>query len=592
MKIKYLNGSRLYHAFLAGGNAVIQDQNYLNKINVFPVPDSDTGTNLASTMRSIAARARASRSIKATLSSIADAALVGARGNSGLIFAQYIYGISKEVQGEAKLSTKTFAESVKRAVQYAYKSIVTPVEGTMITLIHDWAEAVFEEGHKTTDFVELLSHSHLVAQKSLRDTPKKLAVLARAGVVDAGAKGFVDFLEGVLTFIKKGSLKDIPKVKTPWVDAEIRVHSAKNSVRKRFCTEAMILGKDLDLGKIQEVIRPLGESTIVAGSEEKIRIHTHTDDPASLFSMIKIFGSIAEIKADDMLRQYEANHARKSPIALVTDSSCDLPQAFIDDHQIHILPFQLSFGDSLYLDKITIHPHQFYSELKTNKHMPKTSQPSLATVENMLSFLASHYDSIIVLTISDKLTGIYSQFLKAASELPGKKIAVLNSKNISASLGLIVQRTAEAIREGKTHEEIVKLVEDWIGKTRVIVDVHTLKYFVRGGRVSRMKGLLAGLLNLKPVIALDSDGSVVNLAKAFSRRDRMKKILRIVGKLTEEKRIWNYAVVHAQNPERARIYEEILSRMFQRRPAFTLDVSPIIGVHSGIGSLAIALMLE
>jgi DegV family protein with EDD domain len=592
MKIKYLNGSRLYHAFLAGGNAVIQDQNYLNKINVFPVPDSDTGTNLASTMRSIASRARASHSIKTTLSSIADAALVGARGNSGLIFAQYIYGISKEVQNEPKLSTKTFAESVKRAVQYAYKSIVTPVEGTMITLIHDWADAVFEHHHKTTDFVELLSYSHLAAERSLKDTPKKLAVLARAGVVDAGAKGFVDFLEGVLNFIKKGSLKDIPKAKTPWVDTEVRVHSARSSVRKRFCTEAMILGKNLDLEKIQEVAQPLGESTIVAGSEEKIRIHTHTDDPAGLFSRLSRFGAIAEIKADDMLRQYEANHARKSPIALVTDSSCDLPQAFIDDHQIHILPFQLSFGDSLYLDKITIHPPEFYSELKSNKNMPKTSQPSLATVQNLLSFLASHYESVIVITISDKLTGIYGQFVKAASELPDKKISVLNSKHISASLGLIVQRAAEAIRQGKAHDEIVRQAEEWISKTRVVVDVHTLKYFVRGGRVSRMKGLMAGVLQLKPIIALDSEGAVENLAKAFGRGDRMKKILRTIGKLTEGKRIWNYAIVHAQNPDRAKVYEEKLSRMLQRKPAFTLDVSPIIGVHSGIGSLAIALMPE
>ena len=98
MKIRYLDGNRLYYAFLAGGQAVIRDQAYLNKINVFPVPDSDTGTNLASTMRSIAERARASRSANITLDSIADAALLGARGNSGLIFAQFLYGLSQEIR--------------------------------------------------------------------------------------------------------------------------------------------------------------------------------------------------------------------------------------------------------------------------------------------------------------------------------------------------------------------------------------------------------------------------------------------------------------------------------------------------------------
>jgi dihydroxyacetone kinase-like predicted kinase len=106
MKIKYLNGTRLYNAFLAGGEAVISDQSYLNKINVFPVPDSDTGTNLASTMRAIAQRAKASFAVHATLDSIADAAISGARGNSGIIFAQFIYGLSREMKNEVKSSAR------------------------------------------------------------------------------------------------------------------------------------------------------------------------------------------------------------------------------------------------------------------------------------------------------------------------------------------------------------------------------------------------------------------------------------------------------------------------------------------------------
>jgi dihydroxyacetone kinase-like predicted kinase len=209
MKIRYLDGTRLYYAFLAGGEAVIRDQAYLNRINVFPVPDSDTGTNLASTMRAIAEQARASRSVRATLRSIADAALVGARGNSGLIFAQFLYGLSQEVREESRLTSGHFAEVVRRAVLYARRAILTPVEGTMLTVLHDWAEAVYAERLKKTDFAELLSHSLQAADRSLQDTPKKLAVLARAGVVDAGARGFFDFLEGVAGFIKKGSIKTV-----------------------------------------------------------------------------------------------------------------------------------------------------------------------------------------------------------------------------------------------------------------------------------------------------------------------------------------------------------------------------------------------
>lgn len=207
MKISYLDGPRLYYAFMVGGNEVIKDQKYLNKINVFPVPDSDTGTNLASTMRSIAEGAVPNPSFYKTVHSIADMALSGARGNSGIIFAQFLYGISEEIKNVNRISTSSFGEIVKKAVQYAYRSVVSPVEGTMLTVMKDWAEAVYQQRTKKQDFVELLSYSLQVTKKSLIETRYKLPVLTKAGVVDAGAKGFVDFLEGITNFIKKGKLK-------------------------------------------------------------------------------------------------------------------------------------------------------------------------------------------------------------------------------------------------------------------------------------------------------------------------------------------------------------------------------------------------
>jgi len=592
MRIKYLDGTRLYRAFLAGGNAVISDQIYLNKINVFPVPDSDTGTNLASTMRSIAETAVPSRSIKTTLQSIADAALVGARGNSGLIFAQFVYGISNELRNEVKISTKAFGEYVKRAVRYAYQSLVSPVEGTMITLIHDWAEAVYEHRQKTSDFAELLSHSLPIARESLKETPKKLSVLAKAGVVDAGAKGFVDFLEGVVHFITKGNIKAISRFNASLRDTLVAVHAQRSSIRERYCSEALLLGKNLDLESIRKQIQQYGNSAIVAGSAEKARIHIHTDHPAELFFKLKNYGSIAQIKADDMVRQYEASHSRKSNVALVSDSSCDLPPEVIDDFQIHLIPQHVHFGESLFLDKVTITPDQFYTLLKTQKNSPKSSQTSLATIEDLFSFLACHYESILVVTISDKLTGTFNLCQKAAEKIVDKKIAVHNSRHISVSLGLIVMRMAEALREGKSYEEIACLVQDWISKTKLLVDINTLKYLVRGGRVSPLRGLLAKLLNLKPIITLDSEGKTMNFGKSFSRRGNMKKILEIIRKSAEERKLWKYAIVHAQNPRRAQRYAEELSRILGQNPAYIMDVSPVIGVHTGIGAIGIAFMSE
>jgi len=590
MKIRYLNGYRLYNAFLAGGNAVIQDQKYLNKINVFPVPDSDTGTNLASTMRSIAESTVISPSFRDTLHSIADAAISGARGNSGLIFAQFIYGISREIKEEMKASTRAFGESVKRAIHYAYKAIVSPVEGTMLTVMKDWADAVYLQRTSTNDFVELLSHALQAAKDSLRLTPQKLSVLAKAGVVDAGAKGFVDFLEGIINFIKRGRLKDVPKPETQWQDSGIHVRSDRKAIEYRYCSEALLTGRNMDLDKIRSEIGSFGNSAIVAGSEEKARLHIHTDRPADLFFKLKDYGSITQIKVDDMLKQYEAGFNRKSRIALVTDSACDLPQEVIDEHQIHVIPMNLSFADSLFLDKVTITPAQFYNLLRTHKQHPQSSQPPLKSIQNLLSFLASHYESIIVVALSEKLSGFYGLCLATADNVQGKTINVINSRHLSVSQGLVVLRVAEAIRSGKTHQEIVALAEEWISKTKLLADIQTLKYLVRGGRISPMKGLLAKMLNLKPIISVDSEGRGVAFGKSFSRRSNMKKIVRMIKSMSQEAEVWNYAIVHAQNLKRAELYAERLEEELHLKPAYIVDLSPVVGVHNGIGAVGIGLM--
>lgn len=592
MKISYLDGPRLYYAFLAGGNEVIKDQKYLNKINVFPVPDADTGTNLASTMRSIATGAAPSSSIFKTVHSIADSALSGAQGNSGLIFAQFLHGISKEIKNVTRISTSSFGEIVKKAVQYAYRSVVSPVEGTMLTVMKDWAEVIYQKRTQMRDFVDLLNHSLIITQKSLRETPQKLPVLAKAGVVDAGAKGFVDFLEGITNFIKKGKLKKIPKPTPSKIETGLHIHKYRDTIEHRYCTEALLIGKSMDIDKIREEIIPFGNSTIVAGAEEKLRIHIHTNHPADLFFRLKDFGTIAQLKADDMHKQYEASYARKAKIALVTDSACDLPQAIIDENQIHVIPFNLSFGASLFLDKITITPQQFYTLLKTSKKHPKSSQPSLKTVQNLFSFLASHYESIIVVNISDKLSGAFKVSQEASSLVKNKKIKIINSRHLSVSLGLIVLRLAEEIRKKKTHEEIVKLSEEWIEKTNILVDIQTLKYMVRGGRVSAVKGFLAKILNLKPIVSLDSEGKAIGYGKSFSRKGNMKKIIQMTKKMTDKRKLWNYAIVHAQNHKRAEMYAEKIKDIIQRNPAYIVDISPVIGVHNGIGAVGIAFMFE
>ena len=590
LKIRYLNGKRLYQAVLAGGDAVIQDQAYLNKINVFPVPDADTGTNLATTMRAIAEGTRSLPSIKATLKSMANAAVGGARGNSGLIFAQFIHGMSKEIGSESHLTTRSFGESVSRAVQHAYRAIAAPVEGTMITVIREWAEAVYRNRMKTADFVELWTESLAAARQSLRETTQKLQVLARAGVVDAGAKGFVDFLEGVLHFMSKGRMmRGASGVESSWTLEEIKTPSKDKCLEFRYCAEALLTGTALDADGIRDVVRGFGNSAVVAGSEERVRLHVHTNAPQELFQALKDWGTVAQIKVDDMRRQYEAAHAPKAKIGIVADSACDLPQDILDDLQIHVLPFPFSFGEQQFLDKLTIRPHQFYEILKTSSVHPKTAQPGQRMVLNFLSYLAGHYESLVFLTVSGKLSGFYDACRRTVAELTGKKIALIDSRNISAGTGLTVARAAAMAAAGASHDEIVAGIESWIPMTRLFVDVDTMKYFVRGGRVSAAQGMIGGILHVKPILMLDEEGRAVTGGKSFSRAANMAKILRKVPAVAAADPLHGYAVVHVHNRPRADIYARKLTALLGRAPDFIIDAAPVIGVHAGIGAVAVAL---
>ncbi|MDP2401216.1 MAG: DegV family protein, partial [Actinomycetota bacterium] len=377
------------------GKAVIKQQAYLNKINVFPVADADTGINLAMTMQAILERSKIARSLHETMRSVADAALMGARGNSGIIFAQFLHGLSRELPEKGMLSVKHFALSSQKAVTHLYNSLVNPVEGTMLTVIREWADYLVENSQKTPDFLHLLTDSLITARKSLKETPQKLKVLADAGVEDAGASGFVYFLEGMVDFIHKGSLRQIREsIGNIDVPANSETHTEAPGTY-RYCTEAILSGSSRSLNMLKGILGAHGDSLILAGDTAKLHIHIHTNDPDRLFDELFMLGDVSGAKVDDMLRQHQISHQRKHSIGIVTDSACDLPLELLDEYQITQIPFGITIGKRFYLDKYSIGARRFYRMLKTDKSHPVSSQPSPATVKTIVDFAAGNFDRVI-----------------------------------------------------------------------------------------------------------------------------------------------------------------------------------------------------
>jgi DegV family protein with EDD domain len=293
-----------------------------------------------------------------------------------------------------------------------------------------------------------------------------------------------------------------------------------------------------------------------------------------------------------MRKQHEAAWAPKSRVVVVTDSACDLPAAIMDERQIHFVPMAIRWGRQLFLDKLTLRPDRFYELLEREKAAPTTAVPPPKSFLNLFSYLAGHYDSIIAVSLSSGLSGVHDAFRRAAEALPGRKISVISSRSISAGQGLIVARASELALAGLDHDEIVRRVESWTAKTHLLIDVPTLKHLVRGGRVGPVKGWLARLLGLRPLLSLGRDGKVESFGKAFSRRQAMARVLDRVRELSRRGEVWGYAVVHAAAPGRASAYRDALTPLLGRPPAFVMDVSPVIGVHCGAGAAAVALLME
>ncbi|MDY0236138.1 MAG: DegV family protein [Gudongella sp.] len=594
MVLTELTGENMYHAFLSGALEVIKQKAELNRINVFPVPDGDTGSNLAFTMYTIVENAKINDSVKQTMKSIADAAIDGARGNSGIIFAQYINGMYMGLKDNDDVDLSTFSKSVSKAVEYAYNSIANPVEGTMITVMKDWAGALGEYGQKSTDFVETMTLSLEVAMQSLRDTPLKLKVLRDAHVVDSGAKGFVHFLEGFLKFVitREVAIFNNKEVK---VEYDEEMHMLENiDLTNRYCTEGLIKGKNLDTEFIKKELSKFGDSMVIAGNRDKMRVHIHTSKPEEIFKTLRSHGKIIQQKSDDMLRQYESAYDRKYDIAIITDSIADLPKEIMDKYQIHLLPLNLLIEDSNYLDKRTITSKAFYTIMDEIEVYPSSSQPTTKIVEHFISEVARSYDKIIAITVSSKMSGTYNTFKNAIDNLgmSEDRIALIDSKRNSGAEGLIVLEAAEYIAAGDAFETVVEKVNDVVLKSEIYVSVLDLKYMIKSGRIGRATGVIAGALNFKPVVSIDKKGDGSIIGKSFSVWSNTQKVYSLVREVANNTGISRYAVVHANSLDRAKEFVENIKEITGKEPEYIMEISSIVAMSAGIGSVAVALISE
>lgn len=309
MTTQHIDGRELKNMIISGANNLENNKVSVNALNVFPVPDGDTGTNMSLTMQSAVKEIKAAKNneVRTVAEAAANGSLMGARGNSGVILSQIFRGFAKAVKNESKLTAKTLAAALMEGSNTAYKAIMKPTEGTILTVIRETGEYATKVAETCSDPMELMEETIKKANEVLQKTPEMLPVLKNAGVVDAGGKGLIYILEGMYHFLKTGSLlelnEDAAEPEVQEVPLERAVFKAED-IAFGYCTEFFIKGKNIDREKFKRDIEALGDSMVVVGEEELVKVHIHTDNPGKILELALQNGELSKIKIDNMREQH------------------------------------------------------------------------------------------------------------------------------------------------------------------------------------------------------------------------------------------------------------------------------------------------
>lgn len=598
MSKQLISGYQIYHGFMSGYMNIARHREYLNRINVFPVADGDTGSNMIGTLRSIINNLKSSHSPKKTLNHIADLSMESSRGNSGIILSQYLNSLAKNAEDMDLFTVKNFGIAVKKSVDDAYSAMESPQEGTILTVIKVWADKIFAESMADTSFPDVLSRGLESARKALAETPLQLEILKRNNVVDAGAWGFVSFLEGIEQLQQEGPVPSHIRKTFKNQDAVFQEHSGHSDnihlekIDFRYCTEALVENPSVGPKQIKILLQALGDSLIVNQGRDKTRVHIHTNNPEKIIGILKIYGRISQQKVDDMKRQADAVNNSSATTGILTDSIADISLEILDKYNINVLNLKLRWDNEEFIDRLTIHPKEFYHQQGIRTSFPESSVPERTQVDSTYQFLTEHYKNLLVLPVAKALSGTWQQMKLAAEPFNNdtEQIAVVDTCLNSVAQGLLVVEIAKAAKEGRTLTELKQMAENLKKKTKIFVSVQTFKYMVKGGRVSPLTGFIAKALNLKPIVSLDNDGRGIAFDKSFSQKGLMRKIEKLIQETTNLKGISSYAVVHAAAPERAAEFAQIVEKITGKPPSYITSISPIVGMHSGKGAVAIGII--
>jgi DegV family protein with EDD domain len=596
-----IDGAWFARLVTAGARWVCAHREELNRINVFPVVDGDTGTNMAATLRAVARsiqKAGNEAALPASAKAAAEGCLMGARGNSGMILCHIFSSLSAGVGEQESLEPRELARILRTASADLYRALDTPVEGTILTVLR---ESTAHGGlDSCADLESLIALLVREARIALDKTPEQLEVLRNAQVVDSGALGYVYFLEGMLREVQGQSLPALGDEVAPSPSArKAKVH--QESPHFRFCTEVVIESRTpLTTGRLRTLFRQHGDSLIPLLTGRLAKVHIHTNSPEEVFAMAATLGDVVRTKVEDMRTQSQGMFGHEATLPgvrsrtrIVVDSTCDVPPEVLSKWGVQMVPLKVMFGDEALRDRVEILPDEFINRMIISPVHPRTSQPA---PDDFAQAFAHHEQSmegdeeILCMTLSSKLSGTYAS-AKTARDVKGSRVHLFDVPFASAPFGLLVTRAIELAREGRTAQEIIADLDQMKTRTNILFCLDTLEYMKRGGRISWGQAFLGNLLDLKPILEFQ-EGKMVPHAKVRSKDKARQRVLDDLLKVVPKDKPVRFMLVHSGRPDQLVPIEEFLQKNFKVSQLMNCAAGAVISAHCGPGAWGIAWSVE
>jgi len=585
---------------IAAAKKIVLHQEEINKINVFPIADKDTGYNMAATLlgvEGVVSRKQYSN-FRELAEDIKQASMVNARGNAGMICTGYFFEVVDRIKHLESVDAFHLSLALKRGIKAARDSIAEPVEGTILDVTKAAGQKAYEMAKlkKEKNIVRVLEEAYKVSQTALKETKEKLDVLKKNDVVDAGALGFVKILEAWIE-----SLKGI-EIEARTETATIIQPKAEGKLEYRYeVVSTFKKAKEINLEEIKKELSLLGDSLEIIELEGKVKFHIHTNQPEAVKEKFKDFPEaefrVEDMEHSDLVGDESKDSSSPSPrraLGLVVDEVADLPKEYREKYDIIEVAFTTRFPDTgeIITSKEEIYP-KMREALKRGRPLPTTSAPSFKEFLSVYQQTFQKFEKILVITVSSKLSGVYSsaRIARSTYKKPEKlNIYVFDCFTAEVAEGLVNVKAQELISQGKKLEEIVEALKEFSPKVNLLASIDDFRYVIHGGRVIIPKFLIGPLsliqkIGIRPLIGL-KNGKVKIYGVSFGR-NIAKVLAGEVDKQRGDKKL-KASIAYADNLEEAQRLKKELESKPGIEVLFVSSVSAVVGTHTGPGALLVA----